>query len=107
MLPIWLSKRPDSVSHNSLLLKIMSYDNGGKFLNWIKGFLSDREQYVILRMMIIYRWQNILSGVPQGSILGPLLFTIYVNNSPQFISSSAQYLCSPMIKINVVHSDCC
>ena len=58
----------------------------GDFLNWIKGFLSDREQCVVLNGCKS-RWQKVLSGVPQESILGPLLFTIYINNLPQSISS--------------------
>ena len=82
-----LQKAFDSVPNNRLLLKVESYGISGKFLGWIKSSLSDREQCVALNG---YKsgWQKVLSGVPQGSILGPLLFTIYVNDLPQSISSS-------------------
>ena len=82
-----LQKAFDSVPHNRLLLKVESYGISGKFLGWIKSFLSDREQFVVLNGCKSGR-HKVLSGVPQGSILGPLLFTIYVNDLPQSISSS-------------------
>ena len=82
-----LQKAFDSVPHNRLLCKVESYGICGKFLNWIKGFLMDRDQCVVLNGCK-FRWQKVLSGVPQGSILGPLLVTIYINNLPQSISSS-------------------
>ena len=81
-------QRPfDSVPHNRLLYKVESYDICGKFLNWIKDFLSNRDQYVVLNGYKS-RWKKVLSGVPQGSFLEPLLFTIYVNDLSQSISSS-------------------
>ena len=74
-----LQKAFDSVphkGHNRLLVKVESYGISGKFLAWIKSFLSDREQCVVLNG---YKsgWQKVLSGVPQGSILGPLLYTLW------------------------------
>ena len=70
-----------------LLRKVKNYDICGKFLNWIKGFLFDRDQCVVLHGSRS-RWEKVLSGVPQGSILGPALFSIYVNDLPQSLSSS-------------------
>ena len=72
-----LQKAFDCVPHNKLLLKVESYGICGKFLGWIKSFLSDKEQCVVLNGCKSGS-QKVLSVVPQGSILGPLLFTIYV-----------------------------
>ena len=87
-----IQKAFDSVPHNRLLLKVESYGISGKFLGWIESFLSDREQCVVLNGCKS-GWQKVLSGVPQGSILGPLLFFIYVNDLPQSISSSVFMFC--------------
>ena len=81
-----LQKAFDSVLHNRLLRKLESYGISGKFLNWIKGFLMDRDQCLVLNGCKS-RWKKVLIGATQGSILGPLLFTIYVNDIPQSISS--------------------
>ena len=82
-----LQKAFDSVLHNRLLRKVESYGISGKFLNWIKGFLMDRDQCVVLNGCKS-RWKKVLIGATQGSILGPLLLTIYANDIPQSISSS-------------------
>ena len=74
-----LQKAFDSVPHNRLLCKVESYGIS------VKGFLID--QCVVLNCSNS-RWKKVLSGVRQGSILGHLLFTIYVNDLPQSISSS-------------------
>ena len=98
-----LQKAFDFVPHNRLLLKVESYVISGKFLGWIKSFLSDREQCVVLNGCKS-GWQKVLSGVPQGSILGPLLFTIYVNDLSQSISSSVFMFVDDTKLIRPIHT---
>ena len=73
------SKAFDSVPHARLLLKLDSYGIKGKLFNWIKNFLIGRQQCVVLNNSKS-NWITVTSGVSQGSVLGPLLFTSYVND---------------------------
>ena len=81
-----LQKAFDAMPHKRLLFKIKYYGIIGNLLRWIAGFLSNRRQCVVLNGSKS-SWQDIKSDVPQGSILEPLLFLIYVNDLPRSISS--------------------
>ena len=69
----------DRVWHQGLLYKLKCYGISGTLLSWIESYLSDRRQRVVIDGCKS-EWTYISAGVPQGSILGPLLFLIYVND---------------------------
>ena len=77
----------DSVPHLRLLTKLKAYGITGTLLTWITNFLTGRSQKVVVNG-IQSTPTLVLSGIPQGSVLGPLLFLIYVNNLPSVICSS-------------------
>jgi hypothetical protein len=71
----------DSVPHQRLLYKLKLYGITGKLLLWLENFIKDRIQRVQVNGSLS-NWEKVVSGVPQGSVLGPILFLLYVNDIP-------------------------
>ena len=76
----------DKVPHQRLLIKLKAYGIGESMINWIQAWLTDRRQRVIVEGEIS-NWKPVLSGLPQGSLLGPILFLIFINYLDDDLSS--------------------
>ena len=83
------SKAFDKVSHKKLLYKLRAYGVDGMMLNWIQAFLKDRKQCVVMGD-VESKWEEVTSSVPQGSVLGPFLFVIYINDLPDCLENECK-----------------
>ena len=75
------AKAFDSVDHKILLTKLCAHGIPGKLLSWLVNYLSDRVQRVVLEGASSH-WAPVTSGMPQGSLLGLLMFVTFINNLP-------------------------
>ena len=98
------SKAFDKVSHRLLKLKLNFYGIKDQAYRWISSFLSKRTQCVVCGGHVSAPI-DVVSGVPQGTVLGPLLFLLYINDLPECISSSCSLFADDCLLYRIVESD--
>ena len=98
------SKAFDKVPHQRLLRKLQYYGISGKLLVWFKSFLTQRHQSVVCEGKTSSPLP-VTSGVPQGTVLGPLLFLIYVNDMPENLHSTVKLFADDALLYGVIESD--
>ena len=98
------AKAFDKVSHEKLLLKLEAYGIDSILVRGVKGFLSNRRQRVVIGDNSS-EWVEVTSSVPQGSVPGPLLITIFINDLPENIKNQCKLYADECKLIGVIENE--
>ena len=79
MIYLDFQKALDKVPHGRLILKLKSLGMGSSIINWIEQWLTEKSQRVVVDGEVS-SWKSVFSGALQGSVLGPILFLVYIND---------------------------
>ena len=94
----------DKVSHQRLLLKLKAHGIGDGLIDWIEQWLTDRRQRDVVDGEIS-NWKSVFIGIPQGSVLGPLVFLIHINDLDDNITSNVLKLADDTKVLRKVNTD--
>ncbi len=103
MIVLDFSKAFDKVPHQRLIRKLENYGIRGKTLDWINSFLSNRKRVVVDGEMS--DWVPVQSGVPQGTVLGPILFLAFINDLPKCVESRVRLFADDCVLYRAVSSE--
>ena len=100
-----ISKAFDKVWHDGLIFKLEQNRISGNLLRLLQNYLNDRKQRVVINGSYSDH-SNIESGVPQGSVLGPLLFLVYINDLERNIKSNIKFFADDTMLFSIVKNIC-
>ena len=103
LLILYFSKAFDTVAHKRMLLKLEYCGIRGHHIKWIQSWLLNRTQQVVLEGKYSDK-SNVKSGVPQGTVLGPLCFLLYINDMGNNISSNLKLFADDTLLYGLVHN---
>ena len=89
------------MDHELLTTKIEAYGFGPEVISWIRSFLSYRTQQVVIGRAFS-EWRDVLSSVPQSSVLGPLLFLIFINDMPELVNHFCKLFADDTMLIAII-----